>query len=77
MNTSIHKDQLTTPLIRKEGVLKPASREEALDLTAQELGRIREATDNQGLAMMASAKCTNEENCLLQLKELEVAELAP
>ena len=60
------KDRLTTPLIRKEGILKPASWKEALELTARELGRIREATNNQGLAVMASAKCTNEENYLLQ-----------
>ena len=60
------KERLTTPLIRKNGSLVPASWEEALDLTASKLSKIRDEVGGDGLAVMASAKCTNEENYLLQ-----------
>lgn len=59
-------ERLTEPLLRKEGQLVPVSWEEALDHTAAELGRIRDATQNQGVGFLSSAKCTNEENFLLQ-----------
>jgi predicted molibdopterin-dependent oxidoreductase YjgC len=61
-----HPDRLTTPLIRKNGLLTPATWEEALDLTARELGRIRDSAGGQAIGVLASAKCTNEENYLLQ-----------
>ncbi len=54
-------DRLTTPLIRKDGELQPASWDEALDLVAAKLAEHRGA-----FASLASAKCTNEENYLLQ-----------
>ncbi len=59
-------DRLTTPLIRKKGRLTQASWDEALGLTARELGRLRDEHGGDSLAVMASAKCTNEENYLLQ-----------
>jgi len=59
-------DRLTTPLIRKNGQLTPASWDEALGLIAHELGRIRTEYGGDSLGVMASAKCTNEENYLLQ-----------
>ena len=61
-----HPDRLTEPLLRKNGELVPVSWDEALDFTARELSRIREATNNKGLGVLSSAKCTNEENFLLQ-----------
>ena len=59
-------ERLTTPLIRKHGELTPASWDEALELIAGELGRIRDQHGSDALAVIASAKCTNEENYLLQ-----------
>jgi predicted molibdopterin-dependent oxidoreductase YjgC len=56
-----HPDRLKTPLIRKDGCLQPASWEEALDLVADKFIQHRDA-----FAVLASAKCTNEENYLLQ-----------
>ncbi len=61
-----HPERLTEPLMRKNGSLVPVSWNEALDFTAHELGRIRDATDGKGIGVLSSAKCTNEENFLLQ-----------
>jgi formate dehydrogenase major subunit len=44
---------------------RPASWEEAMSLTAQELLRLRDTAGPQSLAAFSSAKCTNEENYLL------------
>ncbi len=59
-------ERLRTPLIRKDGHLTPASWEEALTLTARQLGRIRDESQGAGIGTLASAKCSNEENYLLQ-----------
>ena len=61
-----HPDRLTTPLVRKNGTLVPASWEEALACTANNLGRIRDSQGGAAIGVLASAKCTNEENYLLQ-----------
>jgi len=61
-----HPDRLTTPLIKKEGEFVEATWEEALGVVA---GRMREAIDDRGpdsVAFLSSARCTNEENYLLQ-----------
>jgi predicted molibdopterin-dependent oxidoreductase YjgC len=59
-------DRLTEPLIRSDGQLRPASWEQALETTA---GRMRDIRDKYGpdsIGFLVSAKCTNEENFLLQ-----------
>jgi formate dehydrogenase alpha subunit len=61
-----HPNRLTTPLIRKNGELEEASWDEALDFTASRLKEIKEAHGGQSTAFLTSAKCTNEENFLLQ-----------
>ena len=58
--------RLTRPLVRKKGRLVPASWEEALETTAQALTRIRREKGNDSIGVLASAKCSNEENYLLQ-----------
>ena len=58
--------RLTEPLMRKGGELQPVSWDEALDFTAAELHRLAENSDGRGIGLLASAKCTNEENYLLQ-----------
>jgi formate dehydrogenase alpha subunit len=63
----IHSDQrLTTPLIRKDGRLVPASWDEALDLVAERLQEIREVHGPDSFAAVSSARITNEENYLVQ-----------
>ncbi|HIJ90945.1 MAG TPA: molybdopterin-dependent oxidoreductase [Deltaproteobacteria bacterium] len=61
-----HPDRLTTPLIRKNGKLTPVGWEEALTFTACQLGHIRDSHGGAAIGVLASAKCTNEENYLLQ-----------
>ena len=66
----IHRDdRLTTPLIRrggKDGQLEPASWDEALDLVARRFSELKEKHGPDALGGLSSAKCTNEENYLLQ-----------
>lgn len=59
-------ERLTTPLIRKNGNLEPASWDEALDFAAGRLKELKEQHGGESVAFLTSAKCTNEENYLLQ-----------
>jgi predicted molibdopterin-dependent oxidoreductase YjgC len=52
--------------MRKGTELVPVTWDEALTFTANELRRIRESYGSDALGVLASAKCTNEENYLLQ-----------
>ena len=63
-----HPERLSSPLIRdqKGGELREASWEEALDLVANRLSLIAEQDGPDAIGFLASAKCTNEENYLLQ-----------
>jgi predicted molibdopterin-dependent oxidoreductase YjgC len=61
-----HKDRLQTPLIRKNGKLVEASWDEALTLIAEKFRAIKGESGSDSIAILASAKCTNEENYLLQ-----------
>jgi formate dehydrogenase alpha subunit len=59
-------ERLTTPLIRKNGSLQEASWDEALDFTVSRLSEIKEKHGGDSLSFLSSARCTNEENYLLQ-----------
>ncbi len=61
-----HPDRLTSPLIRKNGELVPASWDEAYDYIAEQLTRIRSEKGADAVAGISSARCTNEENYLMQ-----------
>jgi predicted molibdopterin-dependent oxidoreductase YjgC len=63
-----HEDRLKTPLIRdvKGGDLREATWDEALSVVAEKLGEIKVAHGPDAIGVLASAKCTNEENYLLQ-----------
>jgi len=58
--------RLTTPLVRKDGTLRESSWDEALDMAAMRLREIKKEEGPDSIAIFASAKCTNEENYLLQ-----------
>jgi formate dehydrogenase alpha subunit len=60
-----HPERLTTPLIRKNGALQPASWGEALELVARRLQQLAHAHGPETLMFLSSAKATNEENYLL------------
>jgi formate dehydrogenase major subunit len=54
-------DRLTTPLIRVDGELRPASWEAALDRIVTELTRIKDAHGPDAIAGLASSRATNED----------------
>lgn len=63
----IYSDKrLTTPLIKKDGVFEPATWDEALDLVASRLLEVKEQHGPDSFAALSSARCTNEENYLVQ-----------
>ncbi len=61
-------DRLTQPLIRNDKVsgFTPASWENVLDTVATRLWETRDKYGPDSIAILTSAKCTNEENYLLQ-----------
>ena len=61
-----HQERLNTPLIKKNGEFVEASWDEAFDLIESKLKTIKEESGSDSLAFLASAKCTNEENYLMQ-----------
>lgn len=61
-----HPDRIKTPLIRKNGVLEPATWDEAYDFITSELTRIKSTYGPDAISAVSSARCTNEENYLVQ-----------
>ncbi|MCB1204576.1 MAG: formate dehydrogenase subunit alpha [Verrucomicrobiae bacterium] len=61
-----HRDRLRTPLIRYNGHFTEATWEEAYDHIVANLTRIKEEHGGQAIAGISSARCTNEENYLMQ-----------
>lgn len=61
-----HPDRLRTPLIRRNGVLEPASWDEAYDYIIDKLSNIKEKYGPDSIAGISSSRCTNEENYLMQ-----------
>lgn len=61
-----HEDRLKSPLIRRNGKLVEASWDEAIELVATRLGEIKAQHGPDSIALLASAKATNEENYLFQ-----------
>lgn len=61
-------DRLETPLVRQRrgAEPQPSSWDAALDMVAERLTAIRHEHGPESIAVLASAKCTNEENYLLQ-----------
>lgn len=57
-----HPDRLTTPLIKKDGEFVEATWDEALELVASKFAKSK----GDKFAALASAKCTNEDNYLIQ-----------
>lgn len=61
-----HPDRLRTPLVKVHGEFAESSWEEALDLVSVRLGTIIQESGPDALGFLSSAKCSNEENYLLQ-----------
>ncbi|WP_456407819.1 molybdopterin-dependent oxidoreductase, partial [Thiolapillus sp.] len=61
-----HPERLRTPMIRRDGELQAVSWDEALDYIASKLSAIKQAHGPDAIAAISSARCTNEENYLMQ-----------
>jgi predicted molibdopterin-dependent oxidoreductase YjgC len=59
-------ERLTQPLIKKDGKQVPASWDEALDLVAKKLTAVRDTSGSDSLAVLTSARVTNEDNYIAQ-----------
>jgi predicted molibdopterin-dependent oxidoreductase YjgC len=59
-------DRLRTPLIREGTGFREASWDEAYKLISSKFKQDREQHGADSIAVLSSAKCTNEENYLLQ-----------
>ncbi|MEK7848767.1 MAG: molybdopterin-dependent oxidoreductase, partial [Chloroflexota bacterium] len=57
-----HPERLTTPLVRREGKLVPATWEEALNEAARGLSQFKP----DEVAVFGAGKCTNEDNYVIQ-----------
>ena len=63
----VHSDgRLTRPLVKKNGSFVETDWDEALQYVTDRLKGIKEAHGPDSIALLSSAKCTNEENYLFQ-----------
>ena len=60
------RGRLTTPLVRVDGVLRPATWDVALDVVARGLERVRSDHGPDAVGMFACSKTTNELNYAAQ-----------
>ncbi len=60
------RGRLTTPLIRSNGTLQPASWDEALDAVAEGFQRARASDGSSSFGMFSCSKASNEMNFLAQ-----------
>ncbi|MBK7406984.1 MAG: formate dehydrogenase subunit alpha [Saprospirales bacterium] len=61
-----HPDRLRAPMIRKNGKLEEVSWDEVYDFIAEKLNTIKSNYGPDAIAGISSARCTNEENYLMQ-----------
>ncbi len=61
-----HPDRLKKPLIRRGDRFEETTWDEALTFVADKLAAIRDESGPESFGFLTSAKCTNEENYLLQ-----------
>ena len=63
----IHSEErLKTPLIKKDGVFKEASWDEALNVVADNFIRIKKENNSDAIGVLTSARTTNEDNYIAQ-----------
>ena len=60
------RPRLTTPLVRRDGRLQPATWEQALAAAAAGLGLVRDEHGPTALGLFSCSKATNETNYLAQ-----------
>ena len=60
-----HPERLRYPLVKENGVFRKTPWDEAINLIAGRLAGIKEKYGPDSIALLSSAKCTNEENFVL------------
>ena len=58
--------RLTTPMVRVDGELRPASWDEALDRAAAGFAAVRDTHGGRSIGMFSCSKSTNEMNFIAQ-----------
>lgn len=66
MKHTRRRERLTTPLVRDDGELRPASWDEALDRAAAGLSSVRDEHGGTAVGMFSCSKASNELNYLAQ-----------
>lgn len=61
-----HPDRLRSPLVKREGKFVKVSWDEAYDIMVKRFKEIRARSGSDAIAGISSARCTNEENYLMQ-----------
>lgn len=61
-----HEERLRAPLIRGGGLLRQTSWDEVISLITSSFQKIKNKNGSNSIALLSSAKCTNEENYLAQ-----------
>lgn len=61
-----HEDRIRMPLVKKNGEFEEVSWDEAYDFIANKLEKIKAEEGPDAIAGISSARCTNEENYLMQ-----------
>jgi formate dehydrogenase major subunit len=64
--TNSHQGRLTTPLVRCDGALQPATWDEALGLVAARMGALKELYGGNAFGFFSCSKATNEVNYVAQ-----------
>lgn len=63
---SAYTSRITTPMVRRDGELRPASWDEALEAAASGLGETVSSFGSDAVGMFSCSKATNEVNYLAQ-----------
>lgn len=66
MRTDRRRPRLTTPWVRQDGELRPATWEQALSVATAGLARVKDQHGGGALGLMSCSKATNETNYLAQ-----------
>ncbi|MGY8695663.1 MAG: formate dehydrogenase subunit alpha [Verrucomicrobiia bacterium] len=61
-----HEDRIRTPMIKRDGIFEEATWDEAYDFIASRLTKYKKEFGPDSMAGISSARCTNEENYLMQ-----------
>ncbi|GJL49880.1 MAG: formate dehydrogenase subunit alpha [Nitrospirales bacterium] len=65
-HANVHEDRLKAPLVRRDGVFVEVTWEEALEVVAEQLMRIKTESGPDSIGGLIASRCTNEDLYLFQ-----------